>query len=763
MKNSLLTTLRNVVSGDKERYKKDGFDVDLTYITDRLIAMSFPAEGVESTYRNNINEISALLAKNHGADFMIYNLSHRSYDESKFGGRVVSDYGWPDHHNPPLLKLFRAVKSIHTYLSAAPEHVVVVHCLAGKGRTGVLIACYMLYTGLFNNNFAARSYFANKRSLTNWGVASPAQIRYVEYFEYILKYGAPDPVPLRLVSIKFHKIPWIGSRGCTPLIEVLDFNEISKTQEVIWSNIHSPRFLPATLPSYIFRVDSVIQGDVYVLLRHIPSLGPTFQKMGFFSFNTGMVVHQASEIYNLEPAEKKLNDSNRIQILKLSDSTNAIQNQDISTNNENNKLKLSNNVLTASMEKEKEKEKEKSDSTNSIQNQDISTNNENNKLKLSNNVLTASMEKEKEKEKEKEMEKKVDQVMPSEEGKEKEVVEKPPEIEGVNGGDVGQPKREETSPKARPRVPPFFDVKVRAQKKREGKKDPPNYHPKLFTVKIPKSQIDVAYLDKRFPSDFYLEFEFASVPPDIKPKCSPNEIENTPAFWESIRNPLRGDTKDGSICFNQDGIEAKLLETKKLFSPSNAPIEKGGWIIKQGHAVKNWKRRWFVLHPEVIEYYKKPNSGTPAGRILIKDIYAVQEIEEGGEEAVSNELRTRVENLDEERERRSSNFTISYGGYKNLFVIHAQEMNYYCSCENDQQREDWIDSITTAVQLFQLKESERHHNLGHLSIQILSANIHPKFLLNPSCFVIIQCGERRYRTDTHYYSLCPQMLSSWCA
>lgn len=41
--------------------------------------------------------------------------------------------------------------------------MIVVHCLAGKGRTGSLIACYLLYCKAFNHYEKAIRYYKEKR------------------------------------------------------------------------------------------------------------------------------------------------------------------------------------------------------------------------------------------------------------------------------------------------------------------------------------------------------------------------------------------------------------------------------------------------------------------------------------------------------------------------------------------------------------------------------------------------------------------------
>jgi len=54
-KDVVVDSIKLQVVGNKKGYKKFGYNLDLCYITKNVIAMSFPASGLEKLYRNKID------------------------------------------------------------------------------------------------------------------------------------------------------------------------------------------------------------------------------------------------------------------------------------------------------------------------------------------------------------------------------------------------------------------------------------------------------------------------------------------------------------------------------------------------------------------------------------------------------------------------------------------------------------------------------------------------------------------------------------
>jgi protein-tyrosine phosphatase len=182
-----LALVRRQIAKGRERYVNEEFDLDLTYITERIIAMSFPATGMESAYRNSLKDVAKMLKTKHQENYMIFNLSERSYDISRFNNQVL-DFGWPDHLAPSLERLSSVCRSMKSWLDSDPQHVVVVHCKGGKGRTGCVIAAFMNYSEICQSAEDALDRFAMKRFYDSKcvGVTQPSQRKYVYYFADLL-------------------------------------------------------------------------------------------------------------------------------------------------------------------------------------------------------------------------------------------------------------------------------------------------------------------------------------------------------------------------------------------------------------------------------------------------------------------------------------------------------------------------------------------------------------------------------------------------
>jgi hypothetical protein len=129
------------------------------------------------------------------------------------------------------------------WTAKSSKHVVVVHCLAGKGRTGVVCSCYLLLVGFYGSIYKLRKEkeireVANRSIRDFWnargqGVRFPSQALYIYYFIKVLRRLGRTPVripPLLpakkmvLKSVVLHGIPDFEAPprgGIIPFLQVL--------------------------------------------------------------------------------------------------------------------------------------------------------------------------------------------------------------------------------------------------------------------------------------------------------------------------------------------------------------------------------------------------------------------------------------------------------------------------------------------------------------------------------------------------------------
>jgi len=288
-----MDSVRELVSGNKRRLYTSDYNLDLTYITPRVIAMSLPAEGLEKLFRNSCDDVAKYMNEQHPGEYWCYNLSGITYDYDKFHNNV-RDFPWQDHHAPPLDLLFQACEHMNSWLMEDPRNVVVVHCKAGKGRTGTLICCFLLFSGRFTSPDDAMKYYRLRRFSEGGGVTHPSQKRYIHYFHQVLIGNIKSPVLKVLQRVTLTTFPHFSLSGrgssCRPFIDIyVDGRAVWSSkesnrdkQEKIRDNWEDRQTYDLPVPQGM-----VCTGDILVKLSHWGMLG--VKKVCRLTFNTAFI------------------------------------------------------------------------------------------------------------------------------------------------------------------------------------------------------------------------------------------------------------------------------------------------------------------------------------------------------------------------------------------------------------------------------------------------------------------------------------------
>ncbi|KAF3768103.1 hypothetical protein M406DRAFT_289433 [Cryphonectria parasitica EP155] len=211
----MTSLLRQIVAGPRAKHKETG--LDLCYVTDDIIVTSGPSQTYpQRAYRNPLDRVVAFLDAKHGENWAIWEFRAEGtgYPDEAVYGRI-RHYPWPDHHPPPFRLVPMITASMRNWLhgdeddqttgNAAQSNqpsthsdktndkskrVVVVHCKAGKGRSGTAACSYLISQCKWTAEDAL-AQFTKRRMRPNLGagVSIPSQLRTISYVDRWTKGG----------------------------------------------------------------------------------------------------------------------------------------------------------------------------------------------------------------------------------------------------------------------------------------------------------------------------------------------------------------------------------------------------------------------------------------------------------------------------------------------------------------------------------------------------------------------------------------------
>ncbi|KAG9343417.1 hypothetical protein JZ751_013581, partial [Albula glossodonta] len=241
-------------------------ELDISYITSRIIVMSYPPEPVEMGYRNHVEDVRSFLDSRHMDHYTIFNLSQRNYR----GAKRVSECNWPARQAPSLHNLFAVCKNMHNWLQQNPKNVCAITCMQdGRASAGVLVCAMFCFCHLFSNPVPAMQLLSTKKPGSGlW----PSHRRYVGYVCSMVseKPTLPHSKPLVIKAVTMSPVPCFNKQrsGCRPFCDVLigETKIFSTAQE--YERMREHRIQEGKV---VFPLGVSAHGDVVVSVYHMRS------------------------------------------------------------------------------------------------------------------------------------------------------------------------------------------------------------------------------------------------------------------------------------------------------------------------------------------------------------------------------------------------------------------------------------------------------------------------------------------------------------
>uniref|UniRef100_A0A8W7PNF0 Cyclin-G-associated kinase n=1 Tax=Anopheles coluzzii TaxID=1518534 RepID=A0A8W7PNF0_ANOCL len=290
-------------------------DLDMSYITQRILVMPCPSEGIESAYRtNNIDDVKLFLdSRYQPTKLSVYNLVGRNGCprlpppvRTVDAGFIYAPAPQQGGKAPVLTGLYSLVEDIYGFLSADPKTVVIVQSPDGGRALAATVVCALLvYASLVTEPEDAMQMFAIKRTPPNM---RPSELRYLYYLGDIVRSvpHLPHYKPVTLVSLAVTPVPRMTKArdGCRMYVEVATAD---RTVFCTLQDYERMRLYHTSEGKIALAMNVTVCGDVTISLYHarnaLGGMGrPQGLKICQLQFHTGFIPEEETLI-NYDRAE----------------------------------------------------------------------------------------------------------------------------------------------------------------------------------------------------------------------------------------------------------------------------------------------------------------------------------------------------------------------------------------------------------------------------------------------------------------------------
>uniref|UniRef100_A0A452TYC9 Tensin 2 n=1 Tax=Ursus maritimus TaxID=29073 RepID=A0A452TYC9_URSMA len=213
--------------------------------------------------KKNLRELAHVLQSKHRDKYLVRGGACRIVPPHV----QVQDFGWPELHAPPLDKLCSICKAMETWLSADPQHVVVLYCKGSKGKLGVIVSAYMHYSKISAGADQALATLTMRKFCEDKVATElqPSQHRYISYFSGLLSGSIRmNSSPLFLHYVLVPVLPaFEPGTGFQPFLKIYQSMQLVYTSGIYHIAGPGPQQLCISLEPAL-----LLKGDVMVTCYH---------------------------------------------------------------------------------------------------------------------------------------------------------------------------------------------------------------------------------------------------------------------------------------------------------------------------------------------------------------------------------------------------------------------------------------------------------------------------------------------------------------